>query len=72
KSQRMIRTPRYKLIDYPLADRRQLFDLQDDPHERVNLISRGEHQQLAEDLMNQLNDWFSKQQRQQAVIESGR
>ena len=72
KSQRMIRTPRYKLIDYPLAGRRQLFDLQDDPHERVNLISRGEHQQLAEDLMNQLNDWFSKQQRQQAVIESGR
>jgi len=35
--QRAVRTDRWKIIRYPEVDRTQLFDLQNDPHERKNL-----------------------------------
>jgi len=41
--QRAIRDDRWKLIRYPLVDRTQLFDLQTDPHELINLAARPEH-----------------------------
>ena len=58
-SQRMIRTARWKLIDYPLVGRRQLFDLQEDPDERVNLIDYDQHQQVANRLETQLEKWLA-------------
>ncbi len=43
-SQRMIRTDRWKLIDYPQADRQQLFDLDSDPYELTDLAQNPDHQ----------------------------
>lgn len=41
--QRAILDGRWKLIRYPLVDRTQLFDLQSDPRELVNLAGKPEH-----------------------------
>ena len=41
--QRAICDSRWKLIRYPQVDRTQLFDLQNDPHEAVNLADKPEH-----------------------------
>lgn len=41
--QRAIRDDRWKLIRYPLVDRTQLFDLQTDPQETVNLAGDPAH-----------------------------
>jgi len=41
--QRAIRDNRWKLIRYPLVDRTQFFDLQDDPHELKNLADQPAH-----------------------------
>jgi arylsulfatase A-like enzyme len=41
--QRAICDARWKLIRYPQVDRTQLFDLQNDPHEAVNLADKPEH-----------------------------
>lgn len=38
-TQRSLRTKRWKLTWYPLIERRQLFDLQHDPHELVDLLT---------------------------------
>lgn len=56
--QRMIRTPRWKLIRYPKIDKRQLFDLENDPDERVDLSTVPEHHQVMVDLQNRLDEWF--------------
>ncbi len=39
---RAVRDDRWKLIRYPLVDRTQLFDLQNDPHELENLAGKPE------------------------------
>ena len=41
--QRAIRDDRWKLIRYPLVDRTQFFDLQNDPHELKNLADQPAH-----------------------------
>jgi arylsulfatase A-like enzyme len=41
--QRAICDARWKLIRYPQVDRTQLFDLQNDPHEALNLADKPEH-----------------------------
>ena len=41
--QRAICDSRWKLIRYPQVDRTQFFDLQNDPHEAVNLADKPEH-----------------------------
>ena len=41
--QRAIRDERWKLIRYPLVDRTQLFDLQNDPEETTNLAADPRH-----------------------------
>lgn len=56
-AQRMIRTDRYKLIRYPQADRRQLFDLQNDPHEMHNLADDPQYAEVFADLHDKLRAW---------------
>ena len=41
--QRMVRDRRWKLIHYPKIDRWQLFDLQTDPNERIDLSNDAAH-----------------------------
>ena len=41
--QRAVRDQRWKLIRYPLVDVTQLFDLQNDPHELINLANKPEY-----------------------------
>lgn len=56
-SQQMIRTNRYKCIQYPLVTRAQLFDLHNDPHELKNLIDDPEHAEIATRFRDQLEEW---------------
>ncbi len=51
---RMIRTDRYKLIYYPVGNRIQLFDLDDDPGELHNLSSSSDHASVREELEKKL------------------
>ncbi len=50
-----IRTPRFKLIQYPKTDRLQLYDLRRDPSESRNL--RRKHGELAAELLAELEAW---------------
>ncbi len=69
--QRMVRTPRWKLIWYPRIDRVQLFHLAQDPHELHDLSAAGEHrrirQQLWDVLQRQLARWNDPVLRQQSA-----
>ncbi len=47
---RSVSDGRWKLIRYPLVDRTQLFDLENDPHELANLAGRPEHASVQERL----------------------
>ena len=51
---RMLRDERYKLIYYPVGNRSQLFDLQEDPDERVDLSSSEAHASVCANLKEQL------------------
>ena len=64
-SQRMIRTDQWKLIEYPLAKKTQLFDLQSDPFEQHNLASTAKHSDLTKQLSALLNKWLESQTTQQ-------
>lgn len=55
--QRMIRTDRWKLIEYPQINRRQLFDLEHDPHELKNLAGEERHKEIEHELTHKLRDW---------------
>ena len=56
-TQRMIRTDRWKLVRYPVADRWQLFDLEMDPDELHNLADQTGHHDTFELLRQQLETW---------------
>lgn len=58
-TQRMIRTDRWKLITYSHLNRHQLFDLAADPHERVDLSGRPEHQKTKVELQRKLDAWLT-------------
>ena len=49
-SQRMIRTNRWKFIDYPLIGRHQLFDLDADPNETTDLSADPKNHAIVESL----------------------
>ncbi len=59
---RMIRTHRYKLIlRYPydwVQAPNELYDLQSDPHERVNVYNKAQHAELIKDLSRKINAFF--------------
>jgi N-acetylglucosamine-6-sulfatase len=56
-----VRTDRYKFIHYHgIWDTDELYDVQNDPDERHNLIARPEHEQLVSELKKRLYDWLEK------------
>lgn len=57
-SQRMIRMQNWKLIDYPQAERAQLFHLGTDPHELKNLALNKKYSEFAEQLRDEMNTWL--------------
>jgi arylsulfatase A-like enzyme len=57
KIQRAIRDERWKLIAYPQIGYLQLFDLQRDPHEMVDLYDRPGMRRHVERLMAQMKEW---------------
>ena len=59
-SQRMIRTERWKLIEYPLVNRTQLFDLQTDPFEMHDQSQNPDHQDLIVQLRSLLQEQLAE------------
>jgi arylsulfatase A-like enzyme len=55
--QRAIRDSRWKLIRYPQVNVTQLFDLQNDPHELVNLADRPENAERIKSLTAEMKKW---------------
>ncbi|HBV64947.1 MAG TPA: choline-sulfatase [Rhodopirellula sp.] len=64
-SQRMIRTDQWKLIEYPLVKKTQLFDLKNDPLEQHDLSIAPEHNELKRRLSAQLSQWLKLQKTHQ-------
>ena len=58
-SQRMIRTTRWKWIEYPLVDQFQLFDLVEDPFELNNLVDDPAYERTKHTLAQQLAAWLA-------------
>ena len=55
---RVIRTERYKLIDWQDPDRKdELYDLAADPHENKNLFADPKHAEILRDLSRRLHRW---------------
>lgn len=52
--QRMVRSERYKLIIYPKAGEEQLFDLKNDPDERMNLAANPKYKEIKERMKTEL------------------
>jgi len=61
----MIRTNQWKLIEYPLANKTQLFHLQNDPFEQHDLASASEHSDRTKQLSGLLRQWLESQRVQQ-------
>jgi arylsulfatase A-like enzyme len=55
--QRAVRDDRWKLICYPKISYMQLFDLADDPDEKINLIDRPEHAGEVNRLVGLMREW---------------
>ena len=58
--QRAVRDERWKLICYPKIRYMQLFDLQNDPDEKVNLIERAEYAPHVQRLLKLMGQWQTK------------
>ncbi len=61
-AQRMIRTDRWKLIQYPQVKKTQLFDLKNDPYELVNLADEPDYSPIKQKLNRQLTTWLREHQ----------
>jgi len=60
-SQRMIRTDRWKYIEYPQVDEVQLFDLAEDPFELRDLAEDPEFAEARKELADRLMEWRREQ-----------
>ncbi|MCX8036448.1 MAG: sulfatase-like hydrolase/transferase [Candidatus Sumerlaeia bacterium] len=60
KLQRAVRDERWKLICYPRISHMQLFDLQNDPDEKTNLIDRPEFAPHVQRLLALMKEWQAK------------
>jgi arylsulfatase A-like enzyme len=58
--QRAVRDERWKLICYPKISHLQLFDLQANPDEKVNLIERAEYASQVQRLLKLMSQWQAK------------
>ncbi|WP_320129855.1 sulfatase-like hydrolase/transferase [uncultured Sphaerochaeta sp.] len=56
---RMVRTHRYKLCMYPDQADNLLFDLQEDPGERINVIDEQPYQEIISSLKDLINSFFT-------------
>lgn len=56
-TQRMIRTDRWKYVEYPVAKERQLYDLAADPLEKHNLVDDPSWDGVVKDLSARLDQW---------------
>jgi arylsulfatase A-like enzyme len=54
---RAVRDKKWKLIRYPMIDYTQLFDLENDPDELVNLAGEKEHEVKVREMMGLLSSW---------------
>ena len=54
RATRMLRDDRYKLIYFPVGNRKQLFDLHEDPRETTDLAGRPEQKEVQQKLEQQL------------------
>lgn len=59
-TQRMLCDDRWKYILYPKADREQLFDLQNDPHELHDLSADPAHASKRDEMKSHLEAWRSE------------
>ena len=55
--QRMIRTDRWKLIEYPHLGRTQLFDMENDPYELRDLSGEKDWSEVQQKLLMDLREW---------------
>ena len=58
--QRMVRSDKYKLIVYPKAKQIQLFDIVNDPHEKVNLYTVSEYAKVKRELFAAMKELQQK------------
>ncbi len=58
--QRAVRDERWKLICYPKISHMQLFDLQTDPDEKINLIDHAEYAEHVQRLLKLMTQWQAK------------
>ena len=58
--QRAVRDERWKLICYPKIGHMQLFDLQTDPYEKINLIDRKEYAEHVQRLLKLMKQWQAR------------
>jgi arylsulfatase A-like enzyme len=58
--QRMVRTERWKLIRYPKINRTQLFDVQADAEEALDLSGEAQYAGRVAEMMKLLRDWQKK------------
>ena len=65
--QRMVRSDRWKLIEYPHLQRYQLFDLKNDPYEMKNLANQSAYRERQTQLQHVLRRW--QQQVQDPLVQ---
>lgn len=61
-----IRTERWKYVDFYKNDYQQLYDLQNDPEEKLNLIDDEKHQDVVSRLSNRVDDYIKKYESQRS------